>query len=154
MPQEQHVRQRHQNQLFNQRVTQRVDSMIDEDAAVVERNDRDALRQPRLNLVNFLLDRVDHLARIGAVADDDHAAHGLFAILVENAAAKLRAELDAAHIADGDRRAVESAKRDILNILQAADQPDAANHLFGVARPRPPLRPHCYCSAPLRKPHP
>jgi hypothetical protein len=46
VPEEEHVRQRDQNDLFNQRVAQRVDGMIDEDAAVVERNDLHARGKP------------------------------------------------------------------------------------------------------------
>ena len=120
--------------LFNQRVAQRVHGMIDEDAAVIERNDPDARRKARLNLVDLLLDGFDHFARVGAVADDDHPAHGFFAVFVENAAAELRTKLDAGHVAHRHRRAVVGAKRDVLNVLQPANQADAAHHLLGVAR--------------------
>ena len=110
MPQEEHVRQRDQNDLFNQRVAQCIDRMIDENAAVIEGNNLHTRGKPRLNLVDFFLDGLDHLARIGAIANDDDSAHGFLAVLVENAAAKLGAKLDATHIGDSDGRAVVDAE--------------------------------------------
>ena len=134
VPEEEHVRQRDQNDLFNQRVAQRVHRMIDENAAVIEGNDRYARRKPRLNLADLLLDGFDDLARIGSVADDDDSADGFLAVLVENAAPELGTKLNAGHVADRDRRAVVGAERNLFNVLQAANQADAAHDVLRVAR--------------------
>src|ERR1035437_2034815 len=133
VPQKQHVRQRDQNQLFDQRVAERVHCMIDEGAAVIERNDLDARGEARLNLADLLLDCLNYLPRIGAIADDDHPARCFFPVLSENAAPELGAKLNTGHVANRYRRAVESAERDVLNVLQSANQADAAHHFLGVA---------------------
>ena len=132
VPQKKHVRERDQDQLFNQCAAQCVYRVIDENAAVIERNDPYAGWQAWLNLADLLLDGLDDIARIGAVANDNHPAHSFFSIFVENTAAELGTKLHAAHIAHGYGYAVESAKRYILNVLQAVDQSDAAYHFLGV----------------------
>ena len=133
MPEKQDVRQGDQDDLLDQGVAKRVHGMIDEDAAVVKRNDADADREARLNLIDLLLDGCDHLASVGSVADDDHSAYRFLAVLVEDAAAEFRTELDAGDVADRDRRAVVGAERDVFDVLEAADEADATDHLFRVA---------------------
>ena len=114
------------------RVAQRADGVVDENAAIVERHDLHAGREPGLNLRDLLLDGGDHFARVGAVANDDHAADRFLAVLVEHSAAELRPQLHAAHVAQCDGRAVGSAERDIFDVLEAANQADAAHDVFGV----------------------
>ncbi len=133
VPEEENVRQGDEDDFFNERVAKRVNGVIDEDAAIVERNDLHVRWKPRLNFGDLLLDRVDDFARIGPIANDDHAADGLFAVLVEHAAAELRPQLHAAYVAQGDRSAVVGAQRYVFDILESADQADAAHDFFGVA---------------------
>ncbi len=47
VPEEKNVRQRDQHDLFDQRVAQRVDRVVDEDAAIVERHDLHVRREGR-----------------------------------------------------------------------------------------------------------
>ena len=81
----------------------------------------------------MLFDRGDHFARVGTVANDDNSAHGFLAVLVENAAAELGPQLHAAHVAQRDGRAVGSAEGDVFNVLEPANQADAAHDVLGVA---------------------
>ena len=55
MPKEEHMGKGNEKNLFDERVAQRVDGVIDENAAVVERDDVDAGGQARLNLVDLCL---------------------------------------------------------------------------------------------------
>ena len=56
-----HVRQRDERDFLDQRAAQRVDRLLDQRRPVVERHDRDAGRQARLDLRDPRLDRVDDL---------------------------------------------------------------------------------------------
>ena len=56
MPQKKNMCQRDENDLFDERVPQRVDSVIDESAAVVERDDLYVLRKSGLDLLHLLFD--------------------------------------------------------------------------------------------------
>src|ERR1039458_5785133 len=114
-------------------MAERVDSVVNEDAAIVEGDDVHARGEASSDLFDFVFDGGDDFARVCAVADDDDSADGFLAVLVEDAAAELRTELDAGDVADRDRRAVVGAERDIFDVLEAADEADAADHLFRVA---------------------
>ena len=104
---------------------------IDEVGAVVDRND---VRSPSGRLVaiscDALLDVVDHVERIGAVALQRDAACDL-ALAVEfgDAAPLVGAEFDAGHVAQQDRRAVVGLHDDLAEIVEAAaDSPCRARH--------------------------
>ena len=133
MPEEKNVRQRDQHNLFNQCVAERINGMIDENAAVIERNNLHARWKTWLNLIDLFLHRVNHFAGVRCVADDHHSAHCLFAVLIESAAPELRSNLHAGDVAHRNRRAVVSAQRNIFNVLQSANQADAAHDIFSVA---------------------
>ena len=121
MPEEEDVRQRDQDDLFDQRRPQRIHRMVDQSAAVVERNDVHALGQARLHRCDLRFDGVDDFARIGAVANDDDAADGFLAALVEHAAAEFRPQLHVRHIADVDRRAVVAVEDDVFDVLPSIE---------------------------------
>src|SRR5260370_22921554 len=104
--------------------------MIDQDAAIVERHDLHVGWKPGLDLVDLLFDRVDDLARIGAIANHHYAAHRFLAAFIENAAPELGTQLHIANIAQSYGRAVVSAERNVFDVLEAADQPDAAHNVL------------------------
>src|SRR5215469_10346724 len=133
MPEKQNVRQRDQDDFFDERVAQRAHGVINENATIVEWNDLHVRRKTGLDLVDLLLDGRNDFASVGAVADDDHSTHRFPAVLVEDAAAKLGAELHTAHIAQRDGRAVVRAQRNVLDVLEAADEADASDDVFCVA---------------------
>ena len=66
MPQEHHVRQRHKEDLLDERMAERVDRLLDEIGAIVERHDRHAGWQPWLNLRDPRFHGVDHTLRVHA----------------------------------------------------------------------------------------
>src|SRR3954465_409847 len=133
MPEKQDMSQRDEGDLFDERVAQRADRMIDQNAAIVKGNDLHVRRQAGLDRGDLLFHGRDHLARVGAVANDDHTANRLFAILVENAAPEFGPQLHAAYIAQSDRGAVGGTERNVLDVLESANEADAAHDLLAVA---------------------
>ena len=82
------------------------DRALDQAGAVVDRDDLHAPRQARLQLVELRLDGVDRFERVLARAHHDDAAGGFaFAVELADAAAHLRADLDARHVAQPHRHA-------------------------------------------------
>ncbi len=82
-----------------ERFFERVDGLVDDVRAVVERHDvdlRDAaigerlLRQAGFELFDLRLHPLDDVQRVFAVAHQRHAAHGFDARLVQRAAAEVR----------------------------------------------------------------
>ena len=66
-----------------------VDSVIDESAAVVERDDLYALRKAGPDLLHLLFDGVNDIERVGPVAGYNDSADRLFAVFIEYAAPEL-----------------------------------------------------------------
>src|SRR5580658_6338693 len=108
--------------------------MVNEDAAIIERDDVDASGKTRLDLVDLLLHGSNHFACVGAIADDDHTADCFLSILVEYTAPKLWPQLDAGNITQCHWRSVVGPERYLFNVLQATDEPDAPHNVFGVSR--------------------
>ena len=79
MPQEDHVRERDQEDLFQQRRLQSIYCMKDQSTAVVKRNDVDALGQAGFQRCKFRFDAADYFLCVRAVADDDNTAHDILA---------------------------------------------------------------------------
>ena len=61
------------------------------------------LGRPGCKVRDFRFDPVDYFLSIGAIANDYDTAHDFFAVLVENAAAEFRPQMDIRDIAH-DRR--------------------------------------------------
>ena len=110
------------------------DGLLDQRRPVVERNDRDACREARLDLRDARLDRVDDLLRVHAAAGDDDAADGFLRALDERGHAKRVAELHVRHLLDVDRHAVRRADHDLLDVVDRCDQADAAHDQPGAVR--------------------
>ena len=94
---------------MGQRTLQRADSLLDELGTVVERYDGDLrvgtvgqhfLWQSALHLLDLVLDVVDDLHRVAAVACHDNATHGLLAFLVKTSAAIGWPKTDLGYILD------------------------------------------------------
>ena len=111
------VRQRHEHDFFDQRPPQRAGCLLDQQRAVIERDNLDALGQAGLNLGDPRLDRVDHRLGVDARARDDHAADGFAAALDERRDAEGVADLHVGDLFDVDRRPVRGADDDLLDVL-------------------------------------
>src|SRR5262249_29687017 len=124
-----------------------VDGPADEPGAVVGRDDAHALGQAGLQLLDLLLDALGDGQRVLAVPHQDHAAGDLVAVLLEDAAAELLAELHDGHVADVDRLATALLDDGVLQVAQhplpgvlaalgvlgRAEPADAADQVLGVA---------------------
>ncbi len=128
-------RARHHH-LLKQRFLQRVDSLCDDIGPIIEGyhlHFRHApvrerlLRQAGLQLLDLLLQPLDDLQRILAVAHHHDAADGLCAALVEGTATELRPDGHVCHMPDLDRRTFVLAYDDFLQILDCLDESDAAD---------------------------
>jgi hypothetical protein len=128
VPQENNVGEGHEKDLLDERVAERVDGAVDQAAAVVERLDRNAGRQARLDLFQLVLHALDHRLGVLAGAHDDRAADDFAAVEIERAAAEIAADLHGRDVLEIDRRAVDGLHRNQLEILDAADETEAAQH--------------------------
>ena len=132
--QEDHVRQRDERDLLDQRRPQRADRLLDQVRAVVERHDRDARRQAWCNLRDARFDGIDDNLRVDAGPRDDDAADGFLCPLHERGDPEGVADLDVRHLLDVDRHAVRAADDDPLDVVDGRDQADAAHDQPGAVR--------------------
>ncbi len=117
---------------LDQRPLERVDGAIDQVRAVIHRVDGDALRQARRDFGEPILDVLDDGERVLAEALQ-HDAGDDFALAIQfgDAAALVRRELDARHIAQQHRHAAFVLDDDLLEIGEALDVAASAHHEFG-----------------------
>ena len=88
--------------------------------------------QAGLQLLDLLLDALGDGQRILAVAHQHDAAVDFVAVLLEDAAAELRAELHRGDVLDVDRRAVDLLDDRVLDVLLVLDPADAADDVLGI----------------------
>ena len=132
MQQKDDADQRDDDALFGQRVLERLDRAVNQIGAVIDRLDCHALRQGRRDLGQLLLDAVDDMQRVLAVAlQGDAADHLALAVEFGDAAALVGAELHARHVAQQHRGAALHLERDLLEILGVAQIAAAAHDIFG-----------------------
>ena len=110
-----------------------MDRPLDERGAVVERDDLHPRREPGCQLRDPLLDPVDHVDRADAVTGDDDAPDGFISALEQGADAEGVADLHVRHLTDEDWHTPLGAHHDLLDVLDALDQPEAADHGPGAA---------------------
>ena len=110
------------------------DGSFDQGGAVIDRDDFDSLREAALQLVELVLDGLDHGLRVGALADDDDPAGDLaFAVQLGDAAAELGRQLHPGDVADRDRDAAcLRPQRDVAEVLQGPEIAGHAHHIFGA----------------------
>ena len=125
----------HQDEAVQQVVMHRRQRMPDQGTAVVRGDDLHALGQDLVvELGHFPVDAVEHQRRVLAAAHQHQALHH-FAVLVvgDRAAPRRRRELDAGHVAQGERAAVALLEHDGLDVLDRIDEADAADGQLLVA---------------------
>src|SRR5260370_34401804 len=120
--QENDMRQRDEDDLFDQRVTQGTDRGLNQLRSVVERNDMHTRWQARFNLPNLLLYAVDYVFRVLARPRHDHAADGFGAVFYKRSGSKGIADLDGGEVFHEDRRAVMRGDDNIADIVEGCDQ--------------------------------
>ena len=113
-----------------------VDGALDQRGAVVRRDDFDAFRQARAQLVELRLHPHDGVARVVAVAHDDHATDRLaLAVEFADAPAHLGPEPHFRHVAQQHGRAV--LRRHHRDALEVADALRRSPWHAPCTRPRP-----------------
>ena len=124
--------QRHDQHFLGQRGRQRIDGLLDQGRAVVDRHDLHAVRQCRLHLGNPRLDPLDHAQRVLAVTHHHHAAdREPLAVEFGGAALHRRAELNLGHVRDPHRlAALAGAQHDVFQVLLRAHVAAAAHELL------------------------
>ena len=121
------MRERDEDDLFDERPPQGAGRLLDERGPVVERHDRDALGQSWLNLCDACLHRIDDLLGIHAGACDDDAAHGFLRSLDQRRHAKRIADLHVRDLLHVHRRPIRGTDHDLLMSSTEAIEPDAAH---------------------------
>src|SRR5262249_32941861 len=107
MPEEDEDHEADDEEFFAQRMLQRVDRTVDERRSVVRHNYPTSRRQRLLPLSELALDAVDHAQRIPPMPHDDDAADRLtVSVQLDEAAAKIRTQVNRADVADENRRSV------------------------------------------------
>ena len=142
---------------FGERGLERVDGLVDDVRAVVERHDadpRDAaigerlFRQAGFELLDFRLHPLDDVQRVLAVAHQRHAAHGFDARLVERAATEVRPDRYGGDVLHLDRRSSFLPDDDLLDVLGRLDEADAADEKLDAI-----LLQHLRADIDIRLPH-
>ena len=128
MREKDNVGQRDQNELFDERAFEGMRGALNQLCSIVKRNDTYAVWQTRLQRADLLLDGLDYLQRVHAIARDYHATDGFLAVFIESAGAKRVAELNAGNVLNVNRDAVRRSENDVLNISGRLNQPDAAHY--------------------------
>ena len=120
MEQEHDADQADDDALFDQLLAQRFHGVLDQLGTVVDDAELDALGERRLDVVvDLLLDAAEHVVDVLAEADDDDASGRVaLAVVIDHAAADLRAELHGPHVLDADGRAVRfRPQTDLLDVV-------------------------------------
>ena len=134
MQQEQEDHQRDDDQLFDERVPERLDACADERGAIVSRDDLDALGERGPELLDARLDRVDDLEGIRAGTSDDHSADDLaFSVEIRETPALRRADPHRADVSQDDGRAQVGAEDDLFQIARLFHVAASADIVLGAA---------------------
>ena len=116
---------------FDQVLARRVDRLIDEAGAVVERLDDDVRRERLLDFSQALLDARSHYTAVLALQQDGHAQNRLAAGVPGcGPLPNLRSDPSGRDVADTHRRAVLSGDDDVLDIGDRPDQSNPAEELL------------------------
>ena len=102
---------------------------------VVGADDLNAGRKRRLDLFDFLLDAIDQIERVLAVAHDHDAAdHFAFAVQLRDAAPHVRPQSHRSDVAHQNRRAASPPTVTLLDVLDGSDIAATAHHVFRAAQ--------------------
>src|SRR6266568_5648972 len=109
---------------------QSVDGFLDQARAVIAGVDLDARRKGGRNLGDFLLDSVDYVQCVLAVAHHHNPAHGFaFALPLGDAFADFRSKYDRPQIAQEYRCAVFGGDWHVFQITERAQVSQSAHHV-------------------------
>ena len=105
--QQQNADERNNEDLFDERVSERIHRAIDEIAAVIADDDSDAGRQSLFEISKFLGHSIDRCPSVLTEAHDDDAADSLaFTVPVGDSASNFGSDADVSNVAEIDRCAV------------------------------------------------
>src|ERR1700730_2823777 len=115
MPEKDHRDDRYHDALFQKFFAQGVDRTVNQRASIVGWHNMNAWGQRGPQFFNLLLNAVDDLERILAVAHNDNPAN-YFTLTIEfgDTVSKVRSEVNFAHIFDVDGNAVLDLKNDLF----------------------------------------
>src|SRR5271157_1968612 len=109
-----------------------LDGPVDQRSPIVEGHDPDTLGQARLQGCDLLLDLLSDCQRVPAVTHHHHSPDDLLAVLLQDATAKRRTDLDSAQVLHVDRSAVPLGDDNIADVVEALDPADRADQVLGV----------------------
>src|SRR5262245_53445296 len=118
------MREGDERDFLEERRLQRVHRLPDQHRTVVERNDRDAFRQARADLLDAGFDAVDHLLRVGACPRHDDAADRFVGPFHERRDTKRVADPNLADLVHIDGDAAGCPDHNLRDVIDRFDQPD------------------------------
>ena len=131
MPEEDKTNERDDDAFLDQFLAQRPDCAVDQFAAVVSRHDPDSSRQRRFDIVDLMLNTIDHVERVLAVTHHyDSTDDFTVAIQVGYAASERAAEMNSADVLYINRCAVFDFEHNVLNVGDVFEITAAAHEIF------------------------
>src|SRR5213078_1730666 len=131
VPEKNNANERDHDAFFNQLFAQRRDSATDQLAAVVSWHDAHTGWQRRFDLVDFLLDTIDHVERVLAVTHHNDPANRLaFAVQFRDSAPDIAAKMHGAHVLHVNRCAFIDFQHNVFDIGDAFDVAAATHEIF------------------------
>ena len=127
MHQKDDVRKRDQEEFFNQRRSQGRNRSLDERRSIVKRHNANTGGQPRLDLFDACLDRLNDGIRVGTAPGNDDPTDGLTGSFDERRHAERVADVDGCNLIDVDRHATRCRDHNLLEIIDALHESDASD---------------------------
>jgi hypothetical protein len=135
VPQEEQHDQGDGDHDLDERLADVVDGAADQRRPVVDRDNLHSGWHARFNLVDALLDPIDHVNRVLSLAHDDDARHHLAgAVQIGEPPPQIRADRHVADVANPDRRTgIARGHDDALEVGDRLRVAAAAHHVLGAA---------------------
>src|SRR5262245_12257383 len=131
MPEEHNADQRDYDAFFDELLTQRIDRVVDQFAAVIYRHHAHTLGQRRLDFLKLPFYPINDGERVLAIAHYDNAANDLaLAIKLRHSAPDVRTEMHSADVTDVNRRSVLDLKHDVFDVARVLDVAMSADEIL------------------------
>ena len=137
--QEQEQDRDNQQSAFDQILLHRIDGLIDQYSAVIDRLRYDSFRQVAIDLLYALVDSLRYIAAVLANQHKGSAEHHLLAVLSSGTGAQLLTQAHLGHITDAHRNTIGVLDDDVGDVSDIADLSRSADQVllaaaFDVAR--------------------
>src|SRR6185503_4963722 len=134
MPEEEDVRERHEDDFLDERPPQRAHGLLDELRTVIERNDAHTRWEARLDLADPGFDAGDDLVGVDIGSCHHHAAHRFVRALDQRSHSERIADPNVCNLLNKYGHTAALANHDVLNVIHRLNETDAADDRPGAVR--------------------